>query len=76
MHISAAHCREQEALQRAKALSEPLANRRKIALDAAKAWEAEAVWAEKRASKPTLLDKEDLAIALEFEREAESGLFD
>ncbi|AXB75649.1 hypothetical protein [Novosphingobium sp. P6W] len=74
MQISAAHCREQEALQRAKALSEPLENRRKIALDAAKAWEAEAVWAENRASKSTPLDKLDVAIALEFEREAKSGL--
>lgn len=76
MQISAAHCREQEALQRAKALSEPLENRRQIALKAANAWEAEAVSAEKRASKRSGLDKLDTAIALEFEREAKSGVYD
>ncbi|WP_159983649.1 MULTISPECIES: hypothetical protein [unclassified Novosphingobium] len=74
MQISATHCREQEALQRAKALSEPLENRRKIALQAAKAWEAEALLAEKRASKSSPLDKLDTAIALEFEQEANSDL--
>lgn len=76
MQLSIAHCREQEASQRAKALSEPLENRRKIALDAAEAWKAEAVLAEKRASRQSLLDKTDRAIALEFEREAKSGFLE
>lgn len=71
MQISAAHCREQEALQRAKSLSEPLESRRKIALNAAKAWAAEAVLAEHRVAKLNPLDKLDAAIALEFELEVE-----
>ena len=50
MRMSAAHCREQQALQLAKAANEPLESRRKIALTAAKAWEVEAALAEKRAS--------------------------
>ena len=76
MQISAAHCREQEALQRAKALSEPLENRRKIALAAAKAWEAEAVLADMRTSKSSSLEKLDAAIALEFALEAKLGSSD
>lgn len=74
MQISAAHCWEQEALQRAKSLSEPLENRRKIALNAARIWAAEAKLAEKRASKLNRLDKLDAAIALEFELEVEANL--
>jgi len=76
MQVSATHCRKQEALQRAKALSEPLENRRKIALEAAEAWEAEALLADKRASKSNTLDKLDTAIALEFEHEANSDLLE
>lgn len=37
MRISAAFCREQEAIQKARALSEPLENQRKVAQGAAKA---------------------------------------
>ncbi len=70
MQISANFCKEQEALQRAKAATEPLENRRKIALDAAKAWAAEGVLAEKRELKINPLDKLDTAIAAEFAREA------
>ncbi len=70
MRMSATFCREQEALQRAKALSEPLENRRGIAMAAAKAWEAEAISAEKRDAKLTPLDKLDTAIARQFALEA------
>jgi hypothetical protein len=66
MQLSVDKCREQEALQLAKAESEPLESRRKIALSAAKAWAAAAVVAEKRALGPTPRDKADAAIALEF----------
>ncbi|AOR75509.1 hypothetical protein QUC32_14195 [Novosphingobium resinovorum] len=71
MRMSATFCREQEALQRAKALSEPLENRRGIAMAAAKAWEAEAISAEKRDAKLTPLDKLDTAIVLQFALEAD-----
>jgi hypothetical protein len=66
MRVSPDFCREQEALQLAKAASEPLENRKKIALAAAKAWAVEAGLAEKRATKPEPLDKLDAEIALEF----------
>lgn len=52
MRVLASFCRQQEALQRALATSEPLENRRKIALTAAKAWESEALLAEMQTSKP------------------------
>jgi hypothetical protein len=38
----------QEAAQLARAASEPLENVRRIALAAAKAWNVEATWAERR----------------------------
>lgn len=74
MRISVTHCREQEALHRGKALSEPLENRRKIALAAAKAWAVEAVLAEKVASRVGALNTLDAAIALEFAMETKSGM--
>jgi hypothetical protein len=76
MAASIATCREQEALQRARAISEPLENCRKVALSAAKAWAAEAVLAEKRAAKATPLDKADAAIAAEFARDAAEDIHD
>ena len=69
MRMSAAFCRTQEALQREKAVSEPLENRRIIALNAAKAWAAEALLADKQASNRGPLDTLDDAIALEFAQE-------
>jgi len=66
MTLSASFCREQEALQTEKAASEPLGNRQKIALAAAKAWRSEAILAEKRALRQEGLNKLDTAIALEF----------
>lgn len=69
MRVSAQTCRAQEAVQRAKASTEPLESRRKIALDAAKAWATEAVLAETRESKRTPLDLLDAEIALEFAME-------
>jgi hypothetical protein len=42
MRMNADFCRAQAALHRSKAESDPLENRRKIALDAAKAWDIEA----------------------------------
>jgi hypothetical protein len=71
MRVTVEFCREQERLQRAKAESEPLENRRKIALDAAKAWAAEAILAQKRDAKQAPLDKLDAQIALEFAQEAD-----
>ncbi len=69
MRQTPSFCREQEALQLAKAASETLENRRTIALTAAKAWAAEAVLAEKRDARQTPLDKLDAEIALEFAQE-------
>ncbi len=57
-------------MHRAKAANEPLENRRNIALTAAKAWHAEAILAEARASKQTPLDQLDAEITLEFALEA------
>jgi hypothetical protein len=48
MTLTAAFCRIQEAVQLERAASEPLANVRKIAQTAAKAWSIEATWAESR----------------------------
>lgn len=73
MRIAADFCRKQEALQLARADSEPLENRRRIALTAAKAWAAEALLAEKRDSKKEGLDRLDTEIALEFSKEQLSG---
>jgi hypothetical protein len=66
MRPSATQCREQEALQQARAASEPLENRRKIALAAALAWGAEALLAEQQALKKGPQDQLDAAITLEF----------
>lgn len=57
-------------MHREKAASEPLENRRKIALIAAKAWAAEALMLEKRDAGEAPLDKLDAEITLEFAREA------
>ena len=51
MHVSAKFCREQEELQRERAISEPLESRRKVALAAEKAWRANAILAEERDAK-------------------------
>ena len=48
MYPEASLCREQEALQRARAISTPLPNVRAVAERAAAAWGIEAVSAEKR----------------------------
>lgn len=72
MRASAEFCRAQAAIQRAKALAEPLENRRTIAAHAVKAWEAEAIAADKRDSvNGSPLDKLDTAISLEFARETD-----
>jgi hypothetical protein len=68
--ITASFCREQAATHRARAASEPLENRRKIALTAAKAWEAEALLREEHEAGGAALDKLDAEITLEFAREA------
>ena len=72
MRSSARFCREQEALQLAKAASEPLENRRKIALAAAKAWAAEAVLSDHREAKQDPLEEGDAEIVLEFAAEAQA----
>jgi hypothetical protein len=66
MRFTGDFCREQEALQLAKAASDPLENRRKIALTSAKAWASEALLADKQALKKSPLDKLDAEIAQEF----------
>jgi hypothetical protein len=71
MQLSVEKCREQEALQLAKAQTEPLESRRNIAQRAAKAWAAAALASEVRASRLGQLDKADAAIALEFARESD-----
>ena len=48
MELSSALCREQEAIQRARAASATLQNVRTIAENAAAAWSIEALTAEKR----------------------------
>ena len=73
LQMTAAFCREQEVMQRANAASEPLENRKKIALAAAKAWEQKAVMLEKHDAGDTPLDRLDAEITLEFAREAEFG---
>ena len=66
MRVSANICRAQEALHLARADSEPLESRRRIALTAAKAWGVEALVAEQRALKTAAVDKLDAEITLEF----------
>lgn len=71
MRVSAATCRAQEAHHLALAKKDPLANRRKIAMSAAKAWGREAVLAEKReAGLREPLDKLDTDITAQFDEEA------
>jgi hypothetical protein len=70
VHLTATHCRAQQAIQLAKAESEPLESRKKIALVAAAAWDAEATDAEKREGKSqSPQDQLDAAITQEFARE-------
>jgi hypothetical protein len=70
MRFSEDFCRNQAALQRAKAATEPLDNRQKIALLAAKTWDAEAdAISNCKAAHGSPLDKLDAAITLEFARE-------
>ncbi len=77
MRPSAIMCRQQEAIQQAKAESETLESRRAIALTAAKAWGLAAKAADARDSKQTPLDKLDAEIALEFlEEDAEIAAAD
>jgi hypothetical protein len=64
MQLTAAHCREQQAIQLAKAESEVLESRRKIALVAAAAWGAEAVEADNRAAGK--VGAQDAVFAREF----------
>lgn len=72
MRPSAIMCRQQEALQQAKAENETLESRRAIALTAAKAWGLAAKAADERDSRQTPLDKLDAEIAQEFlEEDAE-----
>lgn len=70
MRPSASFCRQQEDLQRLRAASEPLENRRAIALAAAKAWGAEALLAESRGTR--LRDAGDEAIAQAWAAETDA----
>ncbi len=73
MRVSAITCREQEALHRAKAASDPLESRRKIALTAANAWAAEALLEEARELKQAPLDELDAEVMREFALEDEQA---
>jgi|GEM_PF-4664615 len=68
---TAAFCREQAEVQQARAVSEPLASQRHIALGAAKAWLAEAVLAEQRAAGQGPLAALDAEITREFAEEGD-----
>lgn len=72
MRVTAKFCREQEALQQARAASEPLESRRRIALSAAKAWHAEAILADQRAAGQGPMSRLDAEIAKEFAAEGEA----
>jgi hypothetical protein len=73
MRVSAAVCREQEALQRQIAASDSLESRRNIASVAAAAWAVKALAAEKReAGHLDPIDKLDADITREFADEAEA----
>ncbi len=69
MHLTIDFCREQAALQLAKAASEPSENRQKILIGAAEAWSTQALALEKQATAQKSLDKLDAEIALEFANE-------
>lgn len=56
MRITESFCKEQAALQREKALNEPLENRKVIALNAAKVWDKEAEMAHNRDTKQAQRD--------------------
>lgn len=71
MRLTAAQCRAEQARQLDLSVSEPLLNRRKIAVKAAAAWGEEALRAEEReAEKSTPLSKEDTEFARQFAEEA------
>tara|TARA_R110000772_G_scaffold11226_8_gene35339 strand:+ start:14396 stop:14638 length:243 start_codon:yes stop_codon:yes gene_type:complete len=67
MHLKSHICRAQEARQLDLAANDPLESRRKIAAAAARAWQIEALQAEKReAGHADPLDKLDAEITTEF----------
>lgn len=70
MRFTVSFCREQEAVQRAKATTAPLENCRQIALNAAKAWASEAMAAEARDAKLAKADICDADAVQEFAKEA------
>ena len=72
MRVKARMCREQQAIQLAIAENDPLLSRRDVAAAAAKAWEREALQADKReAGNVDPRDRLDAEITLEFAQEAE-----
>jgi hypothetical protein len=73
MHLSAEHCRKQQAVQLALAESESLERRKAIALVAAAAWGVEAAEAEERESGTKRLNKLDDDIMQEFADEEAAG---
>lgn len=68
---TASFCREQAEVQQARALSEPLASQRRIAQGAAKAWLAEAVLADQRATGQGPFAALDAEITQEFADEGD-----
>jgi hypothetical protein len=68
---TASFCREQAAVQQARALSEPLASQRRIAQGAAKAWLAEAALADQRSTGQGPFAALDAQITQEFADESE-----
>ncbi len=76
MHLTIDFCREQAALQLAKAAREPSENRQKILIGAAEAWSTQALLLEKRSTAQESLDKLDAEIALEFANDDLTSLDD
>ena len=67
MSLTAARCRAEQARHLKRSLEDPLFNRRKIAAQAADAWNKEALRAEEKESRPDrILSKEDAKIAQQF----------
>lgn len=72
MRLSSEKCREQQAIQLEIAKCDPLENRRKIAVNAAKAWGLEAELAENyEAGHLSHSEKEDDQIRKEFAEETD-----
>lgn len=69
MRMTESFCEKQAALQREKALNEPLENRRAIALNAAKVWDKEAEMAHNRDAKQAQRDAKNAHVTAQLATE-------